>query len=380
MFDAAIQRIERLFHEFENVVVAFSGGKDSTIIFELCLIVARKLNRLPLTVMFIDQEAEWASTIEMIEYVMYHKDVTPKWYQMPIVLNNATSDKENYLHCWNPKEKELWLRDENPISIKENIYDCKDFLILFDAIMKIEYPDKPACLVGGIRTDESPARMQGLTSGLTYKDITWGKQLKTGRVKHYTFYPIYDWGFSDVWAAIFKNGWKYSTHYDTLHQLGISRREMRVSNVHHETAINSIWIMQEIEPKLYSKLTTRLKGIDMADKFGADNYYVRNLPSMFSNWRQYRDHLLEKLITKKEWIYIFKTVFSNHDQHYEVFKDFLVKLHVQTILSNDWELTKLKNFMIKPLPDLQQRLERPKLIAGMAYDKNIYREIKNAQT
>ena len=58
VYEESLKRLRYLFDEFEQVVVGFSGGKDSTVIFNLALIVAREKHRLPLSVMFIDQESE----------------------------------------------------------------------------------------------------------------------------------------------------------------------------------------------------------------------------------------------------------------------------------------------------------------------------------
>ena len=71
VYEAAIKRIEWLFDEFPNVVVSVSGGKDSTVIFYLTLEVARRRNRLPLNVLFVDQEGEWESTIDNVREIMY---------------------------------------------------------------------------------------------------------------------------------------------------------------------------------------------------------------------------------------------------------------------------------------------------------------------
>lgn len=68
VYDAALDRIRYLFDEFPNVIVGFSGGKDSTVVLELALIVAREKNRLPLDVLFIDQEAEWQALSRGYEY------------------------------------------------------------------------------------------------------------------------------------------------------------------------------------------------------------------------------------------------------------------------------------------------------------------------
>ena len=98
---AAKKRISFLFDEFEHVVVCISGGKDSTVVYNLCMMEAEKRNRLPLEVCFIDQEAEWDATIDYVKSIMYDKRVKPYWLQVPIKLFNATShESDNWLHCW----------------------------------------------------------------------------------------------------------------------------------------------------------------------------------------------------------------------------------------------------------------------------------------
>ena len=83
VYEESINRIEYFFDEFEEVIVGFSGGKDSTVTLNLALEVAEKKNRLPLKVLFIDQEAEWQGTIDYVKEVMYDNRVEPLWFQMP---------------------------------------------------------------------------------------------------------------------------------------------------------------------------------------------------------------------------------------------------------------------------------------------------------
>ena len=64
VLEAARNRAARLFDEFDNLYVAFSGGKDSTVTLNLALEEAERRGRLPLPVIFIDQEAEWQATID----------------------------------------------------------------------------------------------------------------------------------------------------------------------------------------------------------------------------------------------------------------------------------------------------------------------------
>ena len=84
VYDAAIERLEYLFDEFDEVICSISVGKDSTVVLNLCLEVAKKKNKLPLKVLFLDQEAEWQSVIEHIREVMNMKEIEPMWFQVPI--------------------------------------------------------------------------------------------------------------------------------------------------------------------------------------------------------------------------------------------------------------------------------------------------------
>jgi len=345
VFDAALDRIRWLFDEFPNVVVNFSGGKDSTVVLNLSLMVAEEKGRLPLRVMFIDQEAEWQTVIDYIRVVMADPRVDPAWLQVPIRLFNATSTIEPWLYCWEDGKEDEWIRPKEPNSIKENVYGTDRFAPMFEAIMSHEYPDAPACHIAGVRTEESPARMMGLTSYATYKGRTWGSKedVKQG---HYTMYPIYDWSYTDVWKAIHDNGWPYCRLYDYMYQYGIPVQQMRVSNVHHETAVKTLFFLQEIEGATWDKVTARISGINTAGHMQGDGFYIPStLPYMFKSWKEYRDHLLDNLITDPEIREKMRRQFVSNDAIYvDEIQDELSKMQIACVLVNDYHGTKLSTF------------------------------------
>jgi len=346
VFDESMNRIRNIFNEFKNVVVCVSGGKDSTVIFNLSLIIAKELNRLPLKVMFIDQEAEWEATIEQIKKIMYNPNVKPYWYQMPIWLFNATSQSEHWLYCW--EENKEWMRKKELIAIKENIYNEVRYAKLYIKIPEIEYNNEPMCYLAGVRAEESPTRFMGLTQGITYKEITWGKILNKNK-NHYTFYPIYDWSYTDIWKAIFTNKWDYNEIYNKYYMDGVPFKAMRISNLHHEKAVHALFVLQKYENNTYEKLVERLKGIDMAGKFGEEQYYINDLPFMFRGWKEYRDYLRDNLIAE-EFKNIFKKKFDKLDNEIEylIDKNEVYKAEVQSILTNDWEFVKLEDYLRMP--------------------------------
>lgn len=350
VYDAALDRIRWLFDEFPNVIVGVSGGKDSTVVFNLTLQVAREKNRLPLKVFFLDQEAEWQATIDQVTLIMENPDVEPMWFQIPIRLFNATSTQEHWLYCWDENEEDRWMRPKVEYAYKENIYGTDRFSKMFDAIIAKEFPDTKTCYIAGVRAEESPARFVTLTDSATYKGRTWGKILNRKR-EHYTFYPIYDWSHGDVWKSIHDNGWPYNAIYDAQYSYGMSTRNMRVSNVHHETSVHSLFYMQEVEPETYVKLTQRIQGIDMAGKMGKEDFFMHKLPFMFKDWPEYRDHLLEKLIENPEWKEKWAKKFAEMDELYgdTEIAEAMHKVQINSILTNDWEHIKIGNFEYNPV-------------------------------
>lgn len=348
VWDVALQRINRIFDDFDNVVISTSGGKDSTVTMELALIVAEQRGKLPLKMMFLDQEAEYRMTIEYMRKAMADPRVEPIWIQAPIKLFNATSMDEPWLMCW--AEGDEWMRPKENISIKKNYFGTDRFHDIFTKIIDYYFPNETACYLAGVRAEESPTRLAGLTTGQTYKEITWGKQLNTKK-GHYTFYPLYDWCLSDVWKAIHSNNWEYCKIYDELYRYGIAPHKMRVSNLHHETAVHSLFFLHEIEGDTWDALSKRLGGINQAKHMQKHEMFaVQNLPWMFKSWSEYRDYLTEHLITidkhkerfKKEW----KKMDILYDQM--LFPEDLSKKQIGSLLVNDWEFVKLAGFLNSP--------------------------------
>mgnify|MGYP003674957716 FL=1 len=132
VFDEALNRVRFLFEEFDNVVVGFSGGKDSTVVLNLALKIAEEKNRLPLKVMFIDQEAEWQNVIDYMHTVMEDKRVEPMWFQMPFKIFNATSNQSQWITAWEKDGEHM--RPQVDYAIKENKYGTDRFYDLFNAI------------------------------------------------------------------------------------------------------------------------------------------------------------------------------------------------------------------------------------------------------
>lgn len=342
VYDAALRRIEWLFDEFDNVCVNFSGGKDSTVTLHLALKVAERRGRLPLPVIFIDQEAEFQATVRYVETVMADPRIKPLWFQTPMRMTNNAGADNAWITCWGPGEK--WCRPQHPLSIKGDPFNTPRFYDMFDLATQYAFPGQRVVKLAGVRAEESPARLKGLTSYETYGGETWGKKEdeKAGR---FTMYPIYDWSYSDVWKMIHDEGIAYCEIYDYMYQYGVPLRNMRVSSLFHETALPSLFYLQEVEPETWAAVTERLEGLQAVAQLKKSFMAPRELPYMFKDWYEYRDHLLENLISDEAQREIYAKNFSRWCSRYEepAQKD-LLRAQIKTILTDDRDMQALSTF------------------------------------
>jgi predicted phosphoadenosine phosphosulfate sulfurtransferase len=354
VLEAARKRISFIFDEFENIVLTFSGGKDSTVCFWLALDEAKKRNRLPLNVMWIDQEAEWKGTVDFIKTIMTMPEVKPYWFQIPMVITNNASTLERYSYCWDEKQKDKWIHPQVDISIKENKYNTDRFHQLFKNILKIEFPGK-TCTISGVRAEEAPKRKIGLTMFKTYKWVTWGNKSETK--DQYNFYPLYDWSYTDIWKYIYDNNISYNKVYDEMYRRGMSISDMRISNVHHETAVQSLLQIQEIEPETWEKISRKITGANTVKHLDKYSYtHPKKLPYMFVDWEEYGIHLIDTLVNNDEYkTALYKKINSKEPKYsadfYKKNNEIYVKywkVLINTILSADWDFTKLENFSMAP--------------------------------
>ena len=173
VLEASLERVRYLFDEFEDVYVSVSGGKDSTVAFNMALQVARERGR-KLGVFFLDQEFEYEATIDIIREWMHEPDVVPYWLQAPLKMYNSNSPTEPYTIVWDESRRDTWMREREPDSMhehfNENIDRFHDSVEAF-TVWRKSVTGKSTCCITGMRAEESFNRFRAMTSGLTYKNI-----------------------------------------------------------------------------------------------------------------------------------------------------------------------------------------------------------------
>lgn len=325
---ATEKRISFLFDNYDNIQLAFSGGKDSTVLFHLVNAEAKKRNR-KFILYFQDQEAEYQGTIDFVEYAMSQPNVIPQWYQVPIFMTNAASHEQLFMFAWG--EGENWVRQKNSLAIQklDKKYPKRFYKFnLWVAQQNRKNFEGSFVSIIGLRAEESPDRrfvMFGEDS-----ELFWLRR-KTEPNK---CYPIIDWSYTDIWKYLIENNLPYNKVYDKMYMLGGSLRSFRVSNLVHEKAFRCLTDLQELEPETYDILERRLKGVHTAAMYGKENmmYSIKELPSHFKSWKEYKDFLLESIHPDLKRIFQYQwSRFGNTDDIGAC------KYMVKRILLCDWE-------------------------------------------
>lgn len=328
VFIATQKRVSYLFDNYDNIQLAFSGGKDSTVLFHLINAEAIKRNR-KFILYFQDQEAEYQGTIDFVEWAMSQPNVIPQWYQVPIFMTNAASHQQLFLWAWG--EGEGWVREKNPTAIHSINKKYPKRFYKFNLWVAQEnrknYPGNFVSIIG-LRAEESPDRrfvMFGENS-----ELFWLRR----KVEPHKAYPIIDWSYTDVWKYLVDNNLPYNRIYDKMYMLGGNLRTFRVSNLVHEKAFRCLTDLQELEPETYDKLERRLKGVHTAAIYGKENlmYSIKTLPSHFNNWKEYKDFLLDSIHPDLKRIFQYQwSRFGDTDD------PGACKYMVKRILLCDWE-------------------------------------------
>lgn len=317
---AALERMEIIFNDFDNVLVAFSCGKDSGVMLNLAYDYAKSTNQLhKLAFYYEDYEAGYKYTDEYADRMFKYIDVERKyWLCLPISAACSASMYEPRWIPWDEDKKDIWVRPMPDYPYVVNEHNCPyeftkgtkgfDARIQFSMWFGRKY-GKTAVLVG-LRADESLTRQGIFTSPhrrYMHKGLHYSKIVDENTIN---FYPIYDWCTEDIWVANNRFGWDYNKIYDLYYQAGLSVDMMRVASPFHQCGQDNLKLYRVIDPNTWGKMVGRVNGVNFTGIYGgtsAMGWRTLTKPDHFT-WKQYAKFLIDTLPepTKKKFLHHLK--------------------------------------------------------------------------
>lgn len=318
VYQAAKKRIAYIFEHFDNIVVSFSGGKDSGVMLNLCIDYMRENNvTKKISLFHLDYEAQYQMTTDYTDQVLsQNRDIIEVFRCcVPFKVTTCTSMYENFWRPWEASKQDLWVRP-----LPEECHTAKDFDFYDDDMWDYTFQEKfgqwhhkqsgatrTACLVG-IRTQESLNRWRAIfneTNRKRYKSKNWTRNMGNNV---YNCYPIFDWLTSDVWTANGKFGWSYNKLYDLMYQAGIGIEQQRVASPFISEGKGALKLYKVIEPHTWGKLVSRVNGVNFTGIYGgttAMGWKSITLPDGHT-WESYMYFLLSTLPEKNREAYLQK--------------------------------------------------------------------------
>lgn len=310
VLEAAKERLETIFRNFDNIYFSVSGGKDSSVMVQLANQIATKLNK-KFDVLFIDLEAQYRYTIEHIQELKQLPQIRDFYHiALPIALRNAVSVLQPKWICWEEESKHLWVRSRPEDSI--NIHNCpfpwfkkgeefEEFIVQFANWYQEKSQGKVACGIG-IRTDESLNRFRTIAfqeKKITFQNHNWTTKLKVNEkhIEVYNFYPIYDWKTEDIWGAVSRLDLKFNYIYELMYKNGVSIYEQRLCQPYGDDQRNGLDQFKALEYDTWSKVLNRVNGVNFGNIYCKTTALgnIKSCKPEFMSWQEYTVFLLESI-------------------------------------------------------------------------------------
>ena len=281
VYTEAKKRIRHIVDTFDNILVCFSGGKDSLVVLSLLEEIYKEYGITEkIKVVFRDEELIPDDVIRFVQQKAESGKYDFRYYGIPLVSERFILGKNYKYIQWDPNREHLRKLPDYAITLPEG--DTRVFdQYTADSFICKDVKGRVAMLTG-IRADESLFRYRACLNKMNecYISATNDTRIKLCK-------PIYDWTEDDVFLYFYKTGISYCPTYDV--QL-VNGDNFRVATPCIAESSKRFYKLRTRYPLFYEQVVRLFPDLLLQERYWREfglQENMENYPHTFEGIRQY---------------------------------------------------------------------------------------------